>query len=405
MTPRQAATKIVTILRDHGHHALLAGGCVRDILLGTDPKDFDVATDAPPDRVARIFHSTKLVGVQFGVVIVRLGGCETEVATFRSDGDYQDGRRPESVQFASAEQDALRRDFTINGMFLDPVANQVIDYVEGRKDLNARVIRCIGDPHRRFTEDHLRMLRAVRFAARLGFTIADDTFGAIQQNVVTIARISAERIRMELELILAHPSRSTGWRLIVESSLLNHLSTAVSWSIDDAARIGAILARLPDHAPLPASIAAMLIQMQPRHAADACRVMRFSNQMSAAVQAILEWTRRLITANALELADLKILRASPNYQATRLLSSAAIDADNQPRQAFESTIQAADAIESERIAPPPLIRGEDLMTLGVSPGPRLGDILEWVYRAQLNETVIDRDAAMNLARELAARSI
>lgn len=405
MTPRQAATKIVTILRDHGHHALFAGGCVRDILLGTAPKDFDVATDAPPDRVANLFHSTKLVGVQFGVVIVRLGGCETEVATFRSDGDYQDGRRPESVQFASAEQDALRRDFTINGMFLDPVANQVIDYVEGRKDLNARVVRCIGDPHRRFTEDHLRMLRAVRFAARLGFTIADDTFGAIQQNVVTIARISPERIRMELELILAHPSRSTGWRLIVESRLLNHLSAAVSWSNDDATRIGAILARLPDHAPLPSSVAAMLIQMQPKHAADACRVMRFSNQMSAAVQAILEWTRRLIAANELELADLKILRASPNYEAARLLSSAVIDADNQPRRALELTIQAADAIESDRIAPPPLIRGEDLMTLGVSPGPRIGDILERVYRAQLNEAVVDRNSAMNLARELAARSI
>lgn len=404
MTPRQAATKIVTVLRDHGHQALLAGGCVRDILLEVDPKDFDVATNAPPDRVASIFHSTKLVGVQFGVVIVRLGGCETEVATFRSDGDYHDGRRPESIQFATAEQDALRRDFTINGMFLDPIADQLIDYVAGRADLDARVVRCIGDPKQRFAEDHLRMLRAVRFAARLGFTIADDTFAAIQQNAASIARISPERIRMELELILSHPSRSTGWRLIVESGLLDHLSPAVAWTADESARTGAILDHLPDDAPLLASVAAMTTHMEPKQAADACRVMRFSNQMADAVESVLEWTHRLIIAEALELADLKMLRASPNYAAIKLLSSAAMDADNQPRDALDATIRAADAIEPYCVAPSPLIRGEDLMTLGIAPGPRIGAILDCVYRAQLNETVNDRDAAMNMARELAARS-
>src|SRR5690606_33461140 len=160
---REFATGIVRRLRDAGHVAYFAGGCVRDELLGLTPKDYDVATDAPPAIVRKLFHNTQAVGAAFGVVLVRIGTSQIEVATFRTDGKYEDGRRPESVQFTTAEEDAKRRDFTINGMFLDPLTGQVIDYVGGQTDLTAKVLRAIGKPDERFAEDHLRMLRAVRF--------------------------------------------------------------------------------------------------------------------------------------------------------------------------------------------------------------------------------------------------
>ena len=210
-TAKQAANKITTVLRENGHAALFAGGCVRDELLGRPPKDYDVATDAPPEAVVKLFRNTSQVGAKFGVVIVRWGGRQTEVATFRADGAYLDGRHPEQVTFSDAKADAERRDFTINGMFLDPQGGQVIDYVNGRIDLQDRLIRAIGDPDRRFAEDHLRMLRAVRFATQLGFAIEPTTAQAIRSHADQLPQISEERIRMELEQILGDPARGSGW--------------------------------------------------------------------------------------------------------------------------------------------------------------------------------------------------
>ena len=209
---RAFAFEVVDRLQRAGHRALWAGGCVRDLLMDREPSDYDVATDATPDRVMGLFRRTIPVGVSFGVVRV-LGPREAgavEVATFRSDGRYDDGRRPQSVTFGTPEADARRRDFTINGMFLDPVRDEILDLVGGKKDLEARVLRAIGDPIERFAEDKLRLLRAVRFAARLGFELEQSTKAAIASMAGEVRVVSAERIAEELRKMLVHPSRGRG---------------------------------------------------------------------------------------------------------------------------------------------------------------------------------------------------
>src|SRR5436853_6182067 len=193
-TMEKTARDVVARLRESGHVAYFAGGCVRDIVRGETPKDFDIATDANPEAVQKLFPHTYAVGAHFGVIVVVENGFQFEVATFRSDDVYVDGRRPVSVHFSSPQEDAKRRDFTINGMFLDPVANEVIDFVGGRADLAASLVRAIGDPAQRFTEDRLRMLRAVRFATALDYKIDHQTWDALVANAASINEISAERI-------------------------------------------------------------------------------------------------------------------------------------------------------------------------------------------------------------------
>ena len=204
--PREIATEIVATLQHNGFAAFWVGGCVRDFLLGREPQDFDIATDAKPEAVERLFPKTIPVGRKFGVVIVVEGGLQFQVATFRAEADYQDGRRPEKVEFANAEADALRRDFTVNGLFYDPLTEKIHDWVGGETDLRAKIIRTIGMPVERFGEDHLRLLRAVRFAARLNFEIAPETFAAIQTLAPKIKLISAERVRDELVKLFAPPT-------------------------------------------------------------------------------------------------------------------------------------------------------------------------------------------------------
>ncbi|MHC4338152.1 MAG: CCA tRNA nucleotidyltransferase, partial [Planctomycetota bacterium] len=219
MTSRQAAIRIVKRLRSNGFQALLAGGCVRDMLLGRPAKDYDVATNAHPKDVMKLFRRTLKVGAKFGVVIVLLENRRVEVATFRTETGYVDGRHPGKVEFAGAAEDASRRDFTINGMFYDPLERKVIDYVNGQADLKKKVVRTIGVPRERFGEDYLRMLRAVRFATQLGFAIEPRTWSAIYRNAKDITGISGERIRMELEGILISPNRSAGVSLLINSGL------------------------------------------------------------------------------------------------------------------------------------------------------------------------------------------
>ena len=211
---------MLNCLRDAGHIAYFAGGCVRDLLLGIEPKDWDIATDAPPSRVRELFLSTQAVGAAFGVILVRHRRSVVEVATFRAEGPYLDGRHPSKVTFTTAEQDAQRRDFTINGLFLDPTEDRVIDYVGGQADLKAQRIRAIGDPDARFEEDHLRMLRAVRFAARFGFTIEQQTAAAIVAHAGQLKRISPERIAEELRMMLTSATRVDAWRMLWELQLL-----------------------------------------------------------------------------------------------------------------------------------------------------------------------------------------
>src|SRR5436190_8701533 len=214
------AVEIVKRLRSAGHVAYLAGGCVRDLLLGLEPKDYDVATDAPPERVRKLFNNTQAVGAAFGMILVRLGGSQIEVATFHADMEYEDGRRPVGVRFTSAEEDAKRRDFTINGLFLDPIDDRVIDYVGGQDDLSAKILRAIGEPNHRFEEDHLRLLRAVRFASRFGLIIHPTTADAIASHAPSLTRISPERVGEGLRLMLTPITRVAARDLLWQFKLI-----------------------------------------------------------------------------------------------------------------------------------------------------------------------------------------
>ncbi len=225
---RDEAAVVVRRLRETGHEAFLVGGCVRDLIRGVTPIDFDIVTSAFPEEVRSLFPRTIPVGARFGVIIVSERDARYEVATFRTEADYDDGRRPSRVAFATAEEDVRRRDFTVNGLLMDPETGRIIDHVEGRRDIERRLIRTIGDPEERFAEDHLRMLRAVRFAATLDFAIEEATFAAVRRQAAAIGRISAERIRDELGKILASGRARRGMELLAESGLLAEILPEVA---------------------------------------------------------------------------------------------------------------------------------------------------------------------------------
>lgn len=228
MTIKQHAVQIVQTLQEHGYKAFLAGGCVRDMIMGKESFDYDIATDAMPHDVIRIFQKTIPVGIQFGVVIVVKEGHNFEVATFRAEDSYSDGRHPDRISFSTPENDVKRRDFTINGLLYDPVKDEILDYVGGRKDIEAGIVRTIGDPIERFTEDKLRMIRAARFACRFHFSIHKDTQQAIMQLAPQIHMVSAERIREELEKIITGPNPHIGIKLLEELHLLQEILPEVS---------------------------------------------------------------------------------------------------------------------------------------------------------------------------------
>ncbi len=397
---RQTAEKIVRTLRDAGHVAYFAGGCVRDALMGVEPKDFDVATDATPDQVARLFRRTKKVGAKFGVVMVRLQGHELEVATFRAESDYVDHRHPEQVRFTDARADAGRRDFTINGMFFDPLENRVIDAVGGQADLRARVIRAIGNPAERFAEDHLRMLRAVRFASRLGFAIEPATFEAIRRHAAGIRTISAERIRMELAQILADSHRERGWRLLHAVGLSGLLVEGLLFNDAEVELAARRLAALPANASFPLALAAILHERPAPPARTVCVALR----MSVAETDCVTWLLRKLpegrAADRLELADVKQLRADPRFDALVALMRAEAVAAGQAAAAADTLVRRAEAIPPQAVRPTPFLSGDDLLARGVRPGPRLGRILNTVLRAQLNEQIAHRDEALALAIRL-----
>lgn len=396
-----AALHTMKKLRAAGHVALLAGGCVRDRLLGRTPKDYDVVTDATPERLQRLFPHSRKVGAAFGVMLVRKFGHDIEVATFRSDGPYSDGRHPDTVTFGTDVEDARRRDFTINDLFFDPFKGRVIDYVGGQADLQARIVQTIGDSYQRFAEDHLRMLRAVRFAAQLGFQIHPDTASAMRQLAPQLATISPERVWMELEMLLTDPSRAEGWALLLETGLRSHLSPAWPGSSDDDAVVQARLAALPPN-PVDASLAlaAVLCGNTPDAAQGACHALRLSNQATRTVTWLVRSLAAVRAEASLELADLKLLMAQEAWPDLLELLRADLTAVGASLEAYEHIRGRASAIPTAKIAPPPLLSGHDLANMGMSPGPRFGQILDTVYRAQLNEHITARDAAVARAREL-----
>lgn len=393
---QDAALAVVRRLREHGHEAFWAGGCVRDMLLGCDPKDIDVATDAPPERIVSLFRRTRKVGMQFGVILVRQHHYWIEVATFRQDINYADGRRPDRVVFTSAREDAKRRDFTINGLFYDPLSREVIDYVGGREDLTAGLIRAIGNPAERFAEDHLRMLRAARFAARLGFRIDPATADAVRENAPSLARISPERIREELEKMLAHPTRSQALELMSELNLLPHLWPGAAWPPERVTRARAVLAELPPDADFVLSMAALLHDHSPRAVEEIGRALRCSNREIDDTAWLVEHQPDLGRTRELSLASFKRLAAHHRFKDLLILHRAVCIAYGRPTDGYEAARELLGQIPADQIAPPPLVTGDDLIALGLAPGPGFKDLLEYTYSAQLNNEIGDRDEALLL---------
>ncbi len=401
---KQAAIEIVRRLRQHGHVALLAGGCVRDMLLGRTPSDYDVATDAVPDRVVEYFRTTRKVGAQFGVVLVRMHRVWVEVATFRADHEYADGRHPTAVTFSSPTEDAKRRDFTINGMFYDPIEDRVIDYVDGQEDLRAGIIRTIGRPEQRFAEDHLRQIRAVRFAARLGYAIEPDTLAAIRTHAADLTTVSAERVREELARILGDSSRAAGFRLLRDTNLLAYVWPEAEWTPDRIRLSEELLARIPDRAGFPLSLACILIHWPSGHVDRICRALTCSNDVRKQVVWLVTNYTALTEQPDMSLADLKLLMQNRGFADLLTLCRAWLDVTGQDTSVYDRLVERSRRIPFDEIAPPPLLDGQDLIDMGQAPGPTFKRVLDAVYRAQLNREIVGRDEAIALAKTLLATS-
>jgi poly(A) polymerase len=416
---REDALAILKRLREAGHTAYFAGGCVRDVLLGLDAKDWDVATDAQPTRVRELFPSTQAVGAAFGVILVRSGRSQVEVATFRADGTYEDGRRPSSVRFTSAEEDARRRDFTINGLFQDPIEDRIIDFVGGRDDLAARRIRAIGSPAERFGEDHLRMLRAVRFASRFGFEIESATATAIQSHASRIKGISPERVGDELRFMLTPSTRDVAWVLLWDLNLAHEVFRflpAIPQILDQTRSIFLKLEKgQPISLGLSLAAACLCTRLQGESLEDPLplltkneisrsvramrQALRISNDESDEMSQTLANLEPLLQPNPPTLAQKKRFLAHPkSAQSRQLMESIAALGLQQKRIA--SLREEWPGLSLQDVAPIPLLDGNELIAAGFSPGPAFRRILEAVYDAQLEGRISTKEQAMELAQRL-----
>jgi poly(A) polymerase len=381
MTHKDAAIEIIKKLRAAGYTSLMAGGCVRDMLLGRAAKDYDVATSAHPEEVSKLFHRTIKVGAKFGVVIVLIKNVQVEVATFRTEGGYLDGRHPSRVAFADAKEDASRRDFTINGMFYDPIEEKVIDYVGGQKDLQRRTLRTIGDADTRFGEDYLRMLRAIRFSMQLGFEIEKATWLAICKTALHIRRISGERIAMELETLLTHPNRGEGFPKLIESGLAAPIFPKVA---AEQMKYGvSVVGRLRKRLDFSLALAAVFAGCEVELAIEQCGPLKLSTDRYKHIRFLLGHRGVLLDAD-MPLAALKKLMARPYFLDLYELQRAIQRAEKKPVSALIKIKKRARALMGENLTPTPLLNGHELITLGAIPGPQVGELAEELYVEQLS---------------------
>jgi tRNA nucleotidyltransferase/poly(A) polymerase len=398
---REFALAVVEKLRAAGFEALWAGGCVRDQLLGHTPKDYDVATSAQPDDIRAVFgqQRTLAIGAAFGVITVlgRRHQGQIEVATFRTDAEYSDGRRPDAVHFTTAEHDAERRDFTINGLFFDPVTEQVVDYVGGREDLERKLIRAIGDPRLRLSEDKLRMLRAVRFAATFNFTIEPATLAAIQRMAAEVTTVSAERIGAELRRMLTGPNRAVALDLLGETNLLPHvLGEVVQLDPPTLAETRRVLAAL-ERPTLPLALAALLHRSAEAHVAGTVgRRLRYTNFEIQRVGWLL--AQLPVIRDAPQTFWPRLQRVLVHEGAAELVAlHAAIAGTADPALTF---VLDRLALPAEKLNPPPLIDGTDLIGHGLAPSPDFARLLEAVRDAQLAGEIETTDGAMRLVQRI-----
>jgi poly(A) polymerase len=424
----KTARDVAARLRERGHLAYFAGGCVRDIVRGETPKDFDIATDANPEGVQKLFPHTYAVGAHFGVVLVVENGFQFEVATFRADDVYVNGRRPSAVHFSSPEEDARRRDFTINGMFYDPVAEKVIDFVGGRADIQAKLVRAIGDPGQRFAEDRLRMLRAVRFATVLDYKIDHETWDALLANVVSINEISAERIREELVRMFLSSNRTRGWDLLDSSGLMRAILPEIDamkgcaqpeqfhpeGDVFEHTRL--MLQFLREKVSVPLVFAVLLHDVaKPRTATvDNTGRIRFNEHDRIGAEMTEEIMRRLRFSGAeidatvemvrqhmvfkdvpkMRMAKLKRFMARPTFDDELELHRVDCQGSHRMLDNYEFLLRKREEFANEPIIPPPLVCGDDLIALGLKPSPKFGEILEAVETRQLEGTLRTREEAL-----------
>jgi len=425
----QTAREICSRLRGRGHIAYFAGGCVRDMVRGCAPKDIDIVTDARPEQVQRIFPRTHAVGAHFGVVVVIENEFQFEVATFRSDDVYLDGRRPTAVHFSSPEEDAKRRDFTINGMFFDPENDTVIDFVGGRADIEAKLIRAIGEPTPRFAEDRLRLLRAVRFATTLDFQIEQTTWEALVANAPAIMQVSAERIRDELVRIFLSPHRLRGWDLLDASGLLQPIIPEIE-SMKGCAQppqfhpegdvfqhTRLMLELLPEKVSVPLVFSVLLhdVAKPPTATVDEAGRIRFNAhdrvgaEMTEQIMERLRFSRAEIDATTemvrqhmvfkdvprMRVAKLKRFMARPTFEDELELHRVDCASSHAMLDNYDFLVRKKDELANEPIIPPPLVTGDDLIALGMKPGPKFGEILEAVETRQLEGALKSRDQALD----------
>jgi poly(A) polymerase len=436
MTERDFAIDVVRRLRGAGFQALWAGGCVRDQILGLTPKDYDVATDARPEKIQELFRRTVAIGASFGVVEV-LGPppLRVQVATFRSDVSYSDGRHPDAVVFASAREDALRRDFTINGMFFDPLENQVIDYVAGQEDLRARLLRAIGDPAERFAEDKLRLLRAVRFATQFELALDPATEAALRAMAGQISVVSAERIAEELRRLLVDPHRRRGMELFMDLGLAAAIipellemegvpqgppdaPTGDLW--DHVLRVLDLLGPAPS---FPLAMGALLHDVGKRRtvgrtpdrytfyyhehvgrslANKICLRLKLSNAERERIEWLVEKHQFLCDARQMRKSKLKMIFVHPGIHELLALHRADARASGRSEDHVDFCEQCLREWSADVLDPQPLLTGDDLVRHGLEPGPSFKALLDAVREAQLEGTIASVEQGLSLVDRLIA---
>jgi len=423
---RDEALGIVKVLQEHGYEALYAGGCVRDMVLGLESHDIDVATNASPDAVEMLFEKTLPVGKAFGVIVVIIGDTQTEVATFRSDGQYSDGRRPDSVVFSSKEEDAKRRDLTINGMFYDPIKKEILDYVGGQEDLKKRVIKLIGDPEARIAEDKLRMLRVIRFATRLDFTVDPDTLEAVKRHSSEIVQVSAERIADELQKILRAGNYQKSLNLLFDIEIIKHILPEIflmrkcEQPVDYHPEGDVLVHTIKALENLPADASDELRMGMLLHdvgkpvvqtfedrirfnqhelkgkdiAREILKRLKFSNEFTERVLSLIENHMKFMHVKDMRTSRLKRFIALPHFEEHMALHRADCLSSHGNLDNYEFVREKMETYEPEEIRPVRIITGNDLLQMGFKAGPLFKEILTAVEDRQLEGTVTDREQAL-----------